>query len=548
MAEHQLDPGFEARLGRALGPGFEIIGLLGRGGFADVYEIRDCQLDRRLAVKVLRPEIAWGPWMISRFEREARALANLNHLNIPPVHFVGDNEGLVYYVMPVIEGPSLGDLLVERGPIAPAFLVDAFIPVLEALEHAHSLGIVHRDIKPDNIIIEKRTGRPLLVDFGVAKQLETGAAGTSLPGIILGTPGYISPEQALAEQNIDARSDVYAVGATMFHLLTGSTTFPGDTAREIIGHQMNGEVPVPHHLNQAIPEWLSGVVTCALSSRREDRFQSAAAMAEALRAGRRSGVEPEAPVGIGHIRQDDPTPKMVRVATQGTHSSTQREQTSEVALPDPRTGTHHSYFSWTLLLGLAGGTAAYFSLVPSRFVLRNDLLLPVEVSTDPGILRTVAPGAELALPLTDDGRMVARWFVVQPRPDSGRPQLGEAISGVIRVNGLNALELLMRRARRSINTWADGSVMFAPLVHNQTAGTIRVTINRMSGGSNCNCSVPPGETRLLGYYRLDANSFVRVENGRREAQSFRNLESRIDLNTGVLDLRVDSTILSRSPE
>jgi serine/threonine protein kinase len=541
------------RLGRALGPGFEVMDLLGRGGFADVYQVRDLHLHRMMAVKVLRPEIAWGPWMISRFEREARALANLNHLNIPPVHFVGDNEGLVYYVMPLIQGHSLGDILADTGPIPGPALVDIMIPVLEALDHAHHLGIVHRDIKPDNIIIERGTGRPLLVDFGVAKQVEKGTAGASLPGVILGTPGYISPEQVMAQDDVDARSDIYAVGATMFHCLTGSATFHGDTAQEIIGHQLAGEVPDPARLDSQVPAWLTEVIVCALSSRREDRFQSAAAMAEALREGRRAGeVRAISPLPeVERIRDDDPTPRMVKAAETVTGATPWHQR---VSAPRRQRGSDRpgrrffsSYFSWTLLFGLAGTVAAYFLLVPLRFVLRNDLILPVEVSTDDGGVQTLAPGSELALPLPADGQVLVRWFVVEPRADTARRLLGEPISGIIRVDVVSAVELVLRRVSRSIDTWSDGAVSFAPRVHNGTSQPLLVKVNRLRGGSNCDCSILPGETLLLGYYRLDANSFVRVEDARGKVFTFDRLESRIDLETGILDLQVTDTILSRSP-
>ncbi len=240
------------RLERALGSKFEVRALIGRGGFADVYEIFDCQLERPLAVKVLRPEITKAPWLADRFEKETRALASLFHLNIPPIHFVGDNEGLVYYVMPLIQGRSLGAIMEQEGALGADTLADLMIPVLEALEHAHQHGIIHRDIKPDNIIIDEESGRPLLVDFGVAKysaqELGSADGSTTLPGMILGTPGYISPEQTLGNP-VDGRSDVYSMGSTMFHLLTGVTTFAGDSPRSIIGRQITEEAPIPAAMN-----------------------------------------------------------------------------------------------------------------------------------------------------------------------------------------------------------------------------------------------------------------------------------------------------------
>ena len=542
MAEPVIDPVFHQRLGRALGEEFEVLRLLGRGGFADVYEIRERKLDRSLAIKVLRPEIAWGPWMVSRFEREARALASLNHLNIPPVHFVGDNEGLVYYVMPLIEGRSLGDILAEEGPIDPGALVDIVIPVLDALHHAHHLGIIHRDIKPDNIIIENETGRPLLVDFGVAKQVKPGPAGSSMPGVIMGTPGYISPEQSLGQNDVDARSDIYAIGATMYHLLSGMTIFPGEKPQDVLGQQLTTTSVMVHEVNPGVPVWLSAILARALAPNRRDRFQTAAEMTDAIKAGRRSGsLDAEArQSGLGQIREDDPTPRMVPAASGEIRSPWQRRSGSR----SRRRRKTTSLWSWTPYLGLAAIAAAWFLMVPMTLSLRNNLLVPVEFSTEDGTIRSIAPGQELGLPMASSGRFVGRWFAVQPPIDSA--QLGEAVSGVLRVNSLRALELLGRRVRRSIDSWSEGSIVFTPRVENTSSRPVLVTVGRTGGAAHCRCPVPPGETRMLGYYRLEPGSFVKVEGGRDRTALFANLESRIDLNTGILDLQVNDTILSRS--
>jgi serine/threonine protein kinase len=535
------DPHFLERLGRALGSEFEVLNLLGRGGFADVYQIRDRKLDRTLAIKVLRPEIAWGAWMISRFEREARALASLNHLNIPPIHFVGDNEGLVYYVMPLISGRSLGDMLIDNGPLDPGAVVNAMIPVLDALHHAHHLGIVHRDIKPDNIIIESGTGRPLLVDFGVAKQLKRSGAGNSLPGIIMGTPGYVSPEQACGQDDIDARSDVYAIGATMFHLLTGTMIFPGTSDVEILGRQLTGASPPAHERNPRVPNWLSDILARALAPDRGQRFQTAADMADALREGSRAGI-PGTPVPpmVERIRDDDPTPRMVPAANGKVAPPWQRRSSRA---PSPVRSARRSRFSWPLFLGLAGSVAAYFLLVPVTFTLQNNLLLPVEFSTDNGVVRTIPAGGEMSLQLQQDGRVVGRWFVVQPTLDSTGPQAGEPVSGMIRIDGLNATQLLLRRTRRSIDSWSEGSGIFAPMIRNETSRPVRVTVSRAGGLVHCNCSVEPGEARLLGYYRLESSSFVRVEAVPGLATVFRDLESRMNLNTGMLELAITDSSL-----
>src|SRR2546425_2971864 len=279
------------RLARALGAKYQVKRLVGRGGFAEVYELWDQDLDRRLACKVLHPEIAWTPGMLTRFRQEAKALARLQHPSILPIHFTGDGEGLVYYVMPFVEGESLADALRRRGPFGTEAALAVAEPVLQALLHAHAQGLVHRDIKPDNVMLEAKTGRALLVDFGIAKLLRIdsgpseGGAKT-VTGFTVGTVQYMSPEQALGQPNIDGRSDLYAFGAMLYQMVTGTPPYDGASSAEIVGKHLADPVPVASEVNAKIPRWLSSVIVKCLAKKPEDRFQAANPGPPALQAGR----------------------------------------------------------------------------------------------------------------------------------------------------------------------------------------------------------------------------------------------------------------------
>src|SRR3989441_973821 len=284
------------RLVRALGPKYEVKRLIGRGGFAEVYELWDKDLDRRLACKVLHPEIAWTPGMLARFRQEAKALARLQDPAILAIHFTGDGEGLVYYVMPFVEGESLAERLRRRGPYTADEALKIAEPILQALSHAHTQGLVHRDIKPDNVMVEAKSGRVLLLDFGIAKLLdprgggEAGGAKTAT-GFTVGTVQYMSPEQALGQPNLDGRSDLYAFGAMLYQMVTGTPPYDGNSSAEIVGKHLSDPVPVASDVNAKIPRWLSTVIVQCLAKKPEDRFQDADEVLAALDAGRASGSD-----------------------------------------------------------------------------------------------------------------------------------------------------------------------------------------------------------------------------------------------------------------
>jgi len=262
------------RLRASLAPHYRIIREIGSGGMATVYLAEDLKHHRQVAVKVLRPDLAASLGQ-ERFFREIEVAAKLSHPHILPLHDSGEAEGFLYYVMPFVEGTSLRDRLVLGGELPIHDVVRILEEVADALAYAHARGVVHRDIKPDNVMI---TGRHALVmDFGVAKAVSeaTGRQGITTIGVALGTPAYMAPEQAAAEENIDHRVDIYALGAMAYELLTGRPPFTGMTAQQVLAaHVTQAPEPVSQR-RAACPPALAAVVMKCLEKRPADRWQSA---------------------------------------------------------------------------------------------------------------------------------------------------------------------------------------------------------------------------------------------------------------------------------
>jgi len=251
-------------LERALGPQYEIVRMLGRGGMGVVYLAREVALERAVAIKVLLPGMAADADSQERFRREARTAAKLTHPNIVPLHTSGVVEGMPYFVMGYVRGESLGERMRRQGRL-PADDVRRILGGLaDALDHAHRQGVIHRDIKPDNVLLDDESGRPMLTDFGLAKARASGATLTEA-GTVVGTAHYMSPEQASGAGDLDGRSDLYSLGVMGYAMLSGQLPFEGTTFRDVIVQHITRVPPPLTDLAPDAPADLAEAVTRCLA-------------------------------------------------------------------------------------------------------------------------------------------------------------------------------------------------------------------------------------------------------------------------------------------
>lgn len=268
--------------GQTLGK-YRVLESLGRGGMARVYRAYHPQLDRYVAIKVLRSDLVEEEEFLARFQREARAVAALRHPNIVQVYDFDVQNDVSYMVMELLEGDTLkvrlNDYRVRGEQIPLGDTLRISLDVLDGLAYAHSEGMIHRDVKSANILLTRR-GQAVVTDFGIA-QIVGGTQYTAI-GALMGTLSYMAPEQGL-EGHSDARSDIYSLGIVLYEMLTQRTPFDADTPLAVLMKHLNDPLPLPRQINPAIPEPFERVVLKALAKRPEDRYQSAEEMAQALR-------------------------------------------------------------------------------------------------------------------------------------------------------------------------------------------------------------------------------------------------------------------------
>ena len=289
----------KTRLEAALGTNFRVEELVGRGGFAEVFAVHDLRLKRDLAVKVLSPELVVNRTMLTRFQREAEAVAALRHPGIVPIYDLGESGGIAYIMMPLIKGETLRKKLdsVDRLRIDTACRI--LRELADALRMAHDAGLVHRDIKPENVMLDGPREQVLLMDFGIAKAIDPDATGMTTSGLIVGTPHYMSPEQASGDV-IDARSDQYSLAVMGYRMLTGSHPFEAETTRALLYKQVFESAPTAAERCPDIPIALSGALQRGMSKDASERFPGIEEFAAAVSAG--ASGEPAGTSPLAHTR------------------------------------------------------------------------------------------------------------------------------------------------------------------------------------------------------------------------------------------------------
>jgi serine/threonine-protein kinase len=283
-------------------PGYQLISKLGKGAMATVYKARQNSLDRIVAVKVLPKKLSENPEFVDRFYKEGKAAARLAHNNIVQAIDVGSTpDGFHFFVMEYVEGPTLYDIM-QPAPVgegrtfSEAEALDVTIQMADALAHAHQRNLIHRDVKPKNILLTK-DGIAKLTDLGLARAMDDKEAAESEAGKAYGTPYYISPEQIRGDVDIDFRADIYSLGATMYHLVTGKPPFDGETPSAVMHKHLKQPLTPADHVNTALSAGVGEIIDVAMAKNRDDRYQSTEDMLEDLRAVRRG----EAPT---HARRD----------------------------------------------------------------------------------------------------------------------------------------------------------------------------------------------------------------------------------------------------
>ncbi|APE32647.1 serine/threonine protein kinase [Nocardia mangyaensis] len=476
---------------------YELGEIIGFGGMSEVHKARDVRLSRDVAIKVLRADLARDPTFYLRFKREAQNAAALNHPAIVAVYDTGeatvDGGPLPYIVMEYVEGDTLRDIVRGKGPLAPRKAMEVVADVCAALDFSHKAGIVHRDMKPANIMIN-RAGAVKVMDFGIARAIADSANPMTQTAAVIGTAQYLSPEQARGE-SVDARSDVYSVGCVLFEILTGQPPFTGDSPVAVAYQHVKEDPPLPSSVNPGVPRELDSVILKAMAKNPANRYQTAAEMrADLIRV--LGGQKPSAPMVMNDEDRttimdydDEPAPRSFRDRSDDT-----AEQAAAAPPEESRNRTG------LIALGVAAAVAVAFGMF---WVLvgpgsKADQVAVPDLSGTPAQQaqsELQAAGFNVAVQQKPDGKVaIGNVIATQPlggsRIDEGSTVTLQVSTGPAQVQVPRLLGLTQAEAEQKLNSIG---LQLDPNVERKassTAETDKVTGQEPSGGVRVDIDQP----------------------------------------------------------
>jgi len=416
--------------GRLLGGRYRIEGPLGGGGMAVVYLGRDQLLDRMVAVKMLRPEFVGDEAFVERFKLEAKAAARLSHPNIVAIYDVGRDDGLDYIVMEYVSGQTLKERIKAAGPLPPREAVDIAVQVLAALEHAHSHGVIHRDIKPQNILLAE-SGQVKVADFGIARAVGTQTLTDAGP--IMGSAHYVSPEQASGKPT-GARTDLYSLGVVLFEMLTGVLPFDGESMVTVAVKHMREEPPDPHALASQVSPTLSRIVLQALQKDPQRRYPSARVMRKDL-----ENFAVMAPEEVWAVPDDQPTVNLSALGVPGNGGAAAAVAAPQSGREAPRPGPEarparrragakrrqrpwsRILAMWTVALVVMGGLVGFTAQAVGSWLKPPVVTVPEVTGLDQGTARSQLAAAGVALRVVAERHddQMASGLVLEQNPGPG---------------------------------------------------------------------------------------------------------------------------------
>ncbi|RJQ53266.1 MAG: Stk1 family PASTA domain-containing Ser/Thr kinase [Actinobacteria bacterium] len=399
---------------------YQVTEKIGGGGMAEVYKAADSVLGRTVAVKVLHPQFARDENFVARFRQEAQAAANLSHPNIVNIYDWGQQDSTYYIIMEFVEGKNLKEIINAQGPLSPKKTMDVTKQVASALDFAHRRNVIHRDIKPHNIIITPQ-GEVKVMDFGIARA----GADTSLTqtGSILGTAQYISPEQAQGRA-VGAGTDIYSLGVVMYEMLTGDPPFTGENPVSVAVKQVNDEPVAPTRINPAIPRELEAIVLRAMAKRPEDRYPTAEDMRE----------------DIERLEEGAPTEAMAAAAGATTVMAPISPPPTSRAAAKPPTGKK----TWPWVLAALGVMllAALAIWAVSAFVVPQTITVPNVVGRTEASARQLLDRRGLEMATTSEfSETVPKGRVVSQDPEAGATVRVESFVNVVVSRGKEIVEV-----------------------------------------------------------------------------------------------------------